>query len=63
MIETELVDIVGRDYVLTSEADRMIYGVDYFWLPRMLIDRGRTPPLPSTSRKPSSATAHQEVRR
>lgn len=46
MIKTELVDIVGQDYVLTEEADRIIYGVDYFWLPRMLVDRGQTPPLP-----------------
>ncbi len=46
MIETELIDIVGQDYVLTEEADRIIYGVDYFWLPRMLIDRRQTPPLP-----------------
>jgi alkyldihydroxyacetonephosphate synthase len=45
-IARELSDIVGQDYVLTAEADRMIYGVDYFWLPRMLIDRGQTPPLP-----------------
>ncbi len=46
MIETELADIVGRDFVLSDEADRMIYGVDYFWLPRMLVDRGQKPPLP-----------------
>lgn len=46
MIETELSDIVGRDYVVTAEADRLIYGVDYFWLPRMLVDRGQMPPLP-----------------
>lgn len=46
MIENELVDIVGRDYVLTDEADRIIYGVDYMWLPRLWIDRGHVPPLP-----------------
>lgn len=46
MFETELVDLVGRDHVLTDEADRQIYGVDYFWLPRMLVDRGEMPPLP-----------------
>lgn len=46
MIENELVDIVGRDYVLTDIADRMIYGLDVFWLPRLWIDRGLTPPLP-----------------
>jgi alkyldihydroxyacetonephosphate synthase len=54
MIETELVDIVGRDYILTNEADRMIYGVDYFWLPRMLVDRGRMPPLPDVVALPGS---------
>jgi len=46
MIESELADIVGRDYVITNKADLMIYGVDYFWLPRMIVDRGHTPPLP-----------------
>ncbi len=46
MIETELTDIVGQDFVLTSEIDRSIYGVDYFWLPRMYVDRGEMPPLP-----------------
>jgi alkyldihydroxyacetonephosphate synthase len=46
MIETELVDKAGRENVLTHEADRMIYGVDYMWVPRMWIDRGRKPPLP-----------------
>lgn len=46
MIESELADIVGRDFVITDKTDLMIYGVDYFWLPRMLVDRGQTPPLP-----------------
>ncbi|MFH1927640.1 MAG: FAD-binding oxidoreductase [Chloroflexota bacterium] len=46
MILHELAGIVGRDHVITAEADRAIYGVDYFWLPRLLIDRGRLPPLP-----------------
>ncbi|MCB0171455.1 MAG: FAD-binding oxidoreductase [Anaerolineae bacterium] len=46
MIETELAGIVGPEYVLTEEADRTIYGVDYFWVPRLLIDRGELPPLP-----------------
>lgn len=46
MLEHELADIVGAGYVLTDETDRTIYGVDYFWLPRMFIDRGEVPPLP-----------------
>ena len=46
MLETELVDLLGREAVLTDEADRLVYGVDNFWVPRMLVDRGQTPPLP-----------------
>jgi alkyldihydroxyacetonephosphate synthase len=46
MIETELVDTVGPGYVLTDEADRIIYGVDYMWVPRLWIDRGLVPPMP-----------------
>ncbi|MGQ9494437.1 MAG: FAD-binding oxidoreductase [Anaerolineae bacterium] len=46
MILNELTAIVGKEHVITTEADRTIYGVDYFWVPRMLIDRGKLPPLP-----------------
>ncbi len=46
MLRFELADIVGREWVLTDESDRVIYGVDTFWLPRMWIDRGLTPPIP-----------------
>jgi alkyldihydroxyacetonephosphate synthase len=46
MIESELVDAVGREWVLAEEADRLIYGVDYMWIPRMWVDRGLVPPLP-----------------
>ena len=45
-LENELVDIVGRDNVLNEESDLLVYAVDYMWIPRMYIDRGRTPPLP-----------------
>jgi FAD/FMN-containing dehydrogenase len=41
LITTELEAIVGRDFVATDEADRIGYSVDYFWLPRLLIDRGK----------------------
>jgi alkyldihydroxyacetonephosphate synthase len=48
MIETELRDLVGRDAVsvLTEESDRLSYSADYFWVPRMWLDRGQKPPLP-----------------
>jgi alkyldihydroxyacetonephosphate synthase len=46
MIETELVDIVGRDFVLSDDLDLLIYSIDYFWVPRMLLDRREAPPSP-----------------
>lgn len=54
MILHELSSIVGSEYVLTSEADRTIYSVDYYWAPRMLIDRGKLPPLPDVIVIPES---------
>lgn len=54
MILHELIAIVGSDFVLTSEADRTIYGVDYYWAPRLLIDRGKLPPLPDVVVQPAN---------
>jgi alkyldihydroxyacetonephosphate synthase len=54
MILHELASIVGRDHVITAEADRTVYSVDYYWVPRMLIDRGRLPPLPDVVVLPAS---------
>ncbi len=54
MIETELADIVGPDWVLTDESDRLVYSVDNFWVPRMLVDRHQTPPLPDFVVLPAS---------
>lgn len=55
MIESELVDICGSEFVLTDEADRAIYGVDYFWVPRMLVDRGNSFPIPDFVVLPGNA--------
>lgn len=55
MIRTELEDVVGVENVSTRKADKITYGVDYFWVSRMWADRGQTPPaadyivLPETS--------------
>ena len=54
MIETELVDIVGREWVLTDESERLVYSVDTFWVPRMMVDRHQTPPLPDVVVLPES---------
>lgn len=44
MILTELEDVVGVENVSTSKSDRAAYGVDYFWIGRMWVDRGEKPP-------------------
>ncbi|MBR6791242.1 MAG: FAD-binding oxidoreductase [Oscillospiraceae bacterium] len=44
MIQNELEDAVGRANCSTREADKIIHGIDYFWLSRMWADRGMTPP-------------------
>lgn len=31
--------LLGRDAVYADEVDRLAYAVDYFWVPRMLLDR------------------------
>ena len=46
MILSELEDVVGTQNVSTSESDRIIYGVDYFWVSRMWADRGQRLPTP-----------------
>lgn len=46
MILHELESIVGGGNVITAEADLVPYTVDYFWVPRLLIDRGGLPPMP-----------------
>ena len=61
MLESELRDIVGSEAVLTDETDRTIYGVDYFWLPRMFIDRGEVPPIPDVVVLPATVEALARV--
>ncbi len=54
-LENELVDIVGRDYVLTDESEILFYAIDVMWIPRMYIDRGLEPPLPDFVVLPENA--------
>lgn len=58
MIRFELEDAVGQENVSTSKGERLAYGTDYFWLSRMWVDKGQTPPLPDYIVRPGSA---QEV--
>ena len=52
MIRTELEDIVGVENVSTKDSDRATYGVDYFWIGRMWVDHGLTPPMPDIIVRP-----------
>ncbi len=55
MILHKLAGIVGREYIITSEADMTPYSVDFFWVPRLMVDRGRLPPMPDVVVLPGTA--------
>jgi len=55
MIQSEIEDIVGEENVSTAESERLVYGVDYFWLSRMWVDKGKTAPMPDIIIRPKSA--------
>jgi len=58
MIRSELEDAVGVENVSLSLAEKTAYGTDYFWISRMWMDKGQTPPTPDFIVRPGSA---QEV--
>lgn len=55
MVLSELEDAVGAENVSISKADRLTYGVDYFWVSRMWVDKGQPPPTPDFVVRPGSA--------
>ncbi len=61
MILTELEDIVGQENVSIEEGERLIYGVDYFWIGRMWSDRGKTPPMPDFVVRPGSTKEVSQI--
>lgn len=60
-IRLELEDIVGRENVSTNIGDKLAYATDYFWVPRMIIDRGGQPALPDCIVRPASAEEVSKV--
>ena len=58
MIQSELEDAVGVANVSVNGAEKMTYGVDYFWVSRMWADKGQRPPEPDFMVWPETA---QEV--
>lgn len=54
MLYTELADVVGPENVSTSEADKIAYSCDYYWIPELWIDRGCKSPTPDIVVHPRS---------
>ncbi|NLE37562.1 MAG: FAD-binding oxidoreductase, partial [Pirellulaceae bacterium] len=46
MVHGELADVVGPEHVSTSEADKIAYSCDYYWIAELWIDRGQRSPTP-----------------
>nr|WP_300809404.1 FAD-binding oxidoreductase [uncultured Acetatifactor sp.] len=55
MIRFELEDVVGRENVSTTEAERATYSVDYFWISRMWEDHGAEGPMADVIVRPGSS--------
>ena len=63
MVLSELEDAVGAENVSTREADKIVYGVDYFWVSRMWADKGQLPPEADYIVRPASAEEVSKVLR
>ena len=40
MIRSELEEVVGTDHIATGESEKLVYSVDWSWMPQMWLDRG-----------------------
>ncbi len=61
MIHSELEEIVGREFVSVKEADKLVYSVDWFWLPQMWLDRGQKLQPPDFIVHPGSVEEISEI--
>ncbi len=55
MIRSELVWAVGEANVSSDDSERLGHSIDYYWIPEMWHDRGKTPPAPDFIVHPGSA--------
>jgi len=55
MIRSELAWAVGEQNVSSDDSDRLGHSIDYYWIPEMWHDRGKTPPAPDFIVHPGSA--------
>lgn len=61
MIRSELVEIVGAEYVSTDESDKLVYSSDWAWMPQMWLDRGQPLRPPDYIVHPGSAEDVSEI--
>ena len=61
MVQNELEDAVGTENVSVKSAEKLTYGVDYFWVARMWVDKGKEPPTPDFIVYPRSAEEVSKV--
>ncbi|HEY8549073.1 MAG TPA: FAD-binding oxidoreductase [Vicinamibacterales bacterium] len=59
----ELAAILGPDHVSTRETDRLIYSVDSYWMPQMLLDRGVRTQTPWAILHPGTVQEVSEILR
>jgi alkyldihydroxyacetonephosphate synthase len=45
-MRSDLERLLGQDSVYSDEIDRLAYSVDYYWVPRMIVDRNASPAVP-----------------
>ncbi len=57
----ELEDAVGVENVSCSAGEKLAYSTDYFWVPRMVLDKGGKPALPDYVVRPGSAEEVSKV--
>jgi alkyldihydroxyacetonephosphate synthase len=61
MIHSELEEIVGSEFVSVKEADKLVYSVDWFWLPQMWLDRGQKLQTPDFIVHPGTVEEISEI--
>ena len=61
MIRSELTWVVGDDYVQTDDSDKLGHSIDYYWVPELWHDRGKTPTPPDFIIYPGTTREVAEV--
>ena len=61
MIQSELGEIVGHDFISIAESDKLVYSTDWSWMPQMWLDRGKPLTTPDYIVYPGSANEISEI--